>query len=86
MTPRALLATSSIAIALLVTGCMTDAMSASPTAMVTVVKVDVDTATDLKQKYGVMVSDTFVKVDSTGAKAMTWSRQPVSDVLAALKG
>jgi hypothetical protein len=153
MTPRALIATSSIAIALLVTGCSTPqtamsgssgAMSASPTAMmtdamsahgsyvtyadysgamsrydgmtivyyfcsssstvcqqkeaalmsgtgaipakVTIVKVDFDMATDVKQKYGVMVSDTFVKVDSTGAKAMTWSGQPVSDVLAALKG
>jgi len=165
MTPRALIATGSIAIALLVTGCstpqtamsgssgamsasptamMTDAMSASPTAMmtdamsahgsyvtyadysgamsrydgmaivyyfysssspvcqqkdaalmsgtgaipakVTIVKVDFDTATDVKQNYGVTVSDTFVKVDSTGAKAMTWSGQPVSDVLAALKG
>lgn len=55
-------------------------------AKVTVVKVDFDTAIDLKQKYGDMVSDTFVKVDSAGAKAMTWSGQPVSDVLAALKG
>jgi len=26
---------------------------------------------------------TVVKVDSAGAKAMTWSGQPVSDVLAA---
>jgi len=55
-------------------------------ANVTVAKVDFDTGTDLKQKYVVMVSDTFVKVDSTGAKAMTWSGQPVSDVLAAVTG
>ena len=55
-------------------------------SMVTVVKIDDGTATDLKQKYGVTMSATYVKVDSTGAKAMTWSGKTVSDVLAALKG
>ena len=165
MTPRTILATTSIALALLVTGCstpqtamtgspgamsasptamMTDAMSASPTAMmtdamsahgsyvtldqfssamsqyadtsvvyfffaswcpecqasdkaltftpaaipsgVTLVKVDYDTSTALKQKYGVTIHDTFVQVDKSGAKVMAWVGQPAATVLAALKG
>ncbi len=165
MTPRALLATSSIAIALLVTGCSTpetamsgssDAMSASPTAMmsdamspsptammtdamsahgnyvtqaqytaamsqytdtkvvyfffaswcpecqasdkaltstpgaipagVTLVKVDYDNSTALKQKYGVTIHDTFVQVDKNETKVMAWVGQTAETVLAALKG
>jgi starvation-inducible outer membrane lipoprotein len=78
MTPRAILAAGSAAIALLLTGCSmpqqampgsSHAMSASPTAMMT-------DAMSAQGSY----------VDSTGAKVMTWSGQPTADVLAALKG
>jgi len=37
-------------------------------AGLTVVKVDFDTATALRQKYGVTVQHTFVRVDGSGAK------------------
>ena len=40
---------------------------------ITVVKVDYDTMTDLKKKYGVTVQHTFVAVDANGAKLKIWS-------------
>jgi thiol-disulfide isomerase/thioredoxin len=40
---------------------------------VTVLKVDYDTATALKQKYGVTVQHTFVQVDASGASLAKWS-------------
>ena len=39
----------------------------------TVVKVDYDTATELKQTYGVTQQFTFVLVDGTGAKKAVWT-------------
>jgi thiol-disulfide isomerase/thioredoxin len=38
-------------------------------AGLTVVKVDYDSSTDLKARYGVVQQDTFVPVDAAGAKA-----------------
>lgn len=40
---------------------------------VTVLKVDYDTATALKQKYGVTVQHTFVQVDATGSMLQKFS-------------
>lgn len=65
------------------------ALTAKPDGIpagVTLVKVDYDTSTELKQKYGVTIHDTFVLVDKTGMKAMSWVGQTSDTVLAALKG
>lgn len=40
---------------------------------VRVLKVDYDTATSLRQKYGVTVQHTFVQVDASGASLGKWS-------------
>ncbi len=39
----------------------------------TVVKVDFDTATDLRQKYGVTVQHTFVQVEPDGTEIKKWT-------------
>lgn len=39
----------------------------------TVVKVDYDSMTDLKAKYGITVQHTFVSIDSHGEKQKMWS-------------
>ncbi len=41
-------------------------------AGLTVVKVDYDGATDLRQKYGVTVQHTFVQVDAEGKELTKW--------------
>ncbi len=41
-------------------------------AGLTVVKVDYDSATDLRQKYGVTVQHTFVQVDADGNELAKW--------------
>ena len=42
-------------------------------AGLTVVKVDYDTATDLKEKYGITQQHTFVQVDASGGQLAKWS-------------
>ena len=42
-------------------------------ADLTILKVDYDTATDLKQKYGVTYQNTFVQVDTHGTLIQKWS-------------
>ena len=39
----------------------------------TVVKVDYDSMTDLKQKYGITQQHTFVAVDAAGMKQQIWT-------------
>lgn len=39
----------------------------------TVVKVDFDSATELRQRYGVTQQHTFVQVDDGGAEVATWT-------------
>jgi hypothetical protein len=39
----------------------------------TVVKVDFDSRTDLRQRYGVTVQHTFVQVDRSGGKVAAWT-------------
>ncbi len=39
----------------------------------TVVKVDYDTETDLRQQYGVTQQHTFVQVDESGAELAKWT-------------
>lgn len=54
-------------------------------AGVTIVKVDYDTATDLKRTYGVTTQHTFVQVDGTGKAVQKWSGKTVEMILAELK-
>lgn len=42
-------------------------------AGVQILKVDYDSSTDLKKKYGVTIQSTFVSVDSDGNKLKLWS-------------
>lgn len=42
-------------------------------AGLTVVKVDYDTMTDLRQQYGVSQQHTFVQIDESGKELMKWS-------------
>lgn len=51
-----------------------------------ILKVDYDTATALRQKYGVTVQHTFVQVDSSGNSLQKFSDAPnLSDVLSRIK-
>ncbi|OIJ26686.1 thioredoxin family protein [Nocardioides luteus] len=38
-----------------------------------ILKVDYDSATDLRKKYGVTIQSTFVRVDATGTRIRLWS-------------
>lgn len=40
---------------------------------ITILKVDYDTAKDLKQKYAITMQDTFVQVDSQGEEITRWN-------------
>ena len=52
----------------------------------TILKVDYDTATDLKKKYGVTYQHTFVQVDAQGNQITKWSGSPsLSDVVKNVK-
>jgi thiol-disulfide isomerase/thioredoxin len=42
-------------------------------AGLTLVKVDYDTATDLRQRYGVTTQHTFVQVDGSGTELAKWT-------------
>ena len=55
--------------------------AAIPTGL-TIVKVDYDTADDLKQKYGVTVQHTFVQVDADGNEIAKWSGSVTADEIA----
>lgn len=48
---------------------------------VRILLVDYDTATDLKQKYGVTLQHTLVQVDSAGNALGTWNGTPTLDEL-----
>ena len=48
----------------------------------TIVVVDFDTATDLRQKYGVTVQHTFVQIDAEGNELATWSGSVTADQIA----
>ena len=48
----------------------------------TIVVVDFDTATDLRQKYGVTVQHTFVQIDADGNELAKWSGSVTADEIA----
>jgi len=54
---------------------------------VTILKVDYDTAKEMKQKYAITMQDTFVQVDSSGKEITRWNSggQGTSALLANLK-
>ena len=43
---------------------------------VTILEVDYDKYTDLKQKYGVIMQHTLVQVDADGKQIVKWSASP----------
>lgn len=50
-----------------------------------ILKVDYDTATDLRQRYGVTTQHTFVQVDADGNELQQWTgSRTLADILAAL--
>jgi thiol-disulfide isomerase/thioredoxin len=60
-------------------------MSAIPEDL-SILKVDYDTATELKKKYGVTVQNTLVQVDATGTLIAKWSGSTrLTDVLSHIK-
>mgnify|MGYP001586225568 FL=1 len=56
-------------------------------ADVTILRVDYDTAKDLKQEYAITMQDTFIQVDSLGKEVTRWHSggQGVKALLASLK-
>ena len=54
---------------------------------VSIMKIDYDTATDLKKKYAIVMQDTFIYVDSKGKEITRWNSggQGVASVLANVK-
>lgn len=63
---------------------LTDPNAAIP-AGVTIVKVDYDTATDLKRTYGVTMQHTFVQVDDGGEAVQKWTGTDIDAILAEIK-
>lgn len=55
---------------------------ASIPAGLTIVVVDFDTATELREKYGVTVQHTFVQVDADGNELTKWSGSVTADEIA----
>lgn len=53
---------------------------------ITVVKVDFDSATDLRQKYGVTTQHTFVQLDGAGESVKKWSGSADGSNIAAQVG
>jgi len=53
---------------------------------ITILRVDYDTAKDLKQKYAITMQDTFIQVDSNGKEITRWNSggQGVNALLANL--
>lgn len=52
---------------------------------VTLVNVDYDAHTDLRQKYGVTMQHTFVQVDPDGKELAKWSATKASDLFSGIK-
>lgn len=54
-------------------------------AGVTFIKTDFDSATELRQKYGVTTQYTFVQVDDNGNETAQWSATSLSKAIAGIK-
>ena len=66
-----------------------EALTSDPgkiTAKTTVVSVDYDQHTDLRQRYGVTTQHTFVQIDTNGEKARQWVSTSVDALLKELQG
>ena len=55
-------------------------------ARTTVVSVDYDQHTDLRQRYGVTTQHTFVQIDSQGEKVRQWASTSTDALLEELRG
>ena len=55
-------------------------------AKTTVVSVDYDQHTDLRQRYGVTTQHTFVQIDTNGEKTRQWVSTSVDALLKELQG
>ena len=55
-------------------------------AKTTVVSVDYDQHTDLRQRYGVTTQHTFVQIDTNGGKTRQWVSTSVDALLKELQG
>ncbi len=51
-------------------------------AGLTLVEVDYDTRTDLRQEYGVTVQHSFVKVDDSGSRVDVWTGTTTGEAIA----
>ena len=56
-----------------------EADPASIPSDLTIVKVDYDSSSDMKQQYGVTVQHTFVQVDDSGAQLTKWTGSDTAD-------
>ncbi|WP_371174034.1 thioredoxin domain-containing protein [Buchananella felis] len=68
---------------------ITEAISADPSlvpAGTTLVSVDYDQHTDLRQQYGVTMQHTFVELDAKEMQVRQWASTSVDDLLKELKG
>ena len=66
-----------------------DALTSDPgkiPAKTTVVSVDYDQHTDLRQRYGVTTQHTFVQIDTNGEKTRQWVSTSVDALLKELQG
>jgi thiol-disulfide isomerase/thioredoxin len=62
-----------------------DNLTADPAAIpedLTIVTVDFDEATELKQRYGVTLQHTFVQIDAEGTELAKWSGSTTAEEIA----
>ncbi len=52
---------------------------------ITILKVDYDTYTDLKKKYGITYQHTFVQIDTNGNEVAKWNGGDIEELKANLK-
>lgn len=67
---------------------ITESLTADPAqipAKTTVVSVDYDMHTDLRERYGVTMQHTFVEIDSAGEKVRQWTSTSPEDLLKELQ-
>lgn len=68
-----------------ITKALTDDPGKIP-AKTTVVSVDYDSHTDLRQRYGVTMQHTFVQINSSGDKVRQWASTSTDGLLKELQG
>lgn len=67
---------------------ITEKLTSDPSSIpsgTTIVSVDYDSHTDLRQRYGVTMQHTFVQIDGDGNALNTWSATTVDDIASGIK-